>query len=503
MQPIWTLDEARAADRRAEEQGLPHQALLAVAGFQLARYVQRRVPDGPVVVLTGPGSNGGDGWVAARQLAYARPVTVMPVAAPRFSGADGWVRAATENGAQVRQGPEAEAALDRAAVVVDAVFGTGFHGSVVASPAGPWLERLARKAIPVIAADLPSGIDTNTGAYDGPRVNMLATVAMGALKWGLVSYPAADIAGDLVVADIGLSRQSFGDVPGFIIGPQWAKARFPGVSRLSQKYDRGRVAVVGGSRSMPGAPVLAAEAALKAGAGLVEVVRPKSAGGTSMSSALIAHAMPETDDGSLKWSDQLKVVLDRADALVIGPGLGTRTDPRLIAELASLKKPAVLDADGIRLARDGGVALPENWVMTPHAGELGYFLSRERSSINANRRQAVLDGTGRAGCPVLLKGRFTVISDGRVVLANPTGSEALATAGSGDVLSGMTASLLAQGIDGLDALGLAAYWHGWAGELGQASEGLSLTAVDLIQYIGPAAQAIISLRPAASLTYWE
>lgn len=504
MWPVWTLDEARAADRVAQDEGVPFQALLSAAGLQLARYVNRRVPKGPVVVLAGPGSNGGDGWVAARHLAQRRPVAVVPVLNPQFAGAEGWVKAATARGVRIVNGADGEESLKHAAVVVDAVFGTGFHGLVMESPAGPWLKRLEDLGTPVIAADMPSGIETNTGAYDGPQLNTLATVAMGAAKWGHVAYPGTAFIGDLVVADIGLSRRAFGDPPASFVEPGWAARHLPRVGRLAHKYDRGRVAVVGGSRAMPGAPVLSAWACLKAGAGLVEMVVPDSAGiGVSMPPALIRYRVPQTAGGSLTWSPELKKAIERADALVIGPGMGSGVEPRVLKELAALKIPAVLDADGIRAAKAADIALPPEWVMTPHAGELARFLDRDRGAVDSDRRQAVLDAAKAARGAVLLKGRFTVISDGGEIRINPTGTQVLATAGSGDVLSGIAARLLASGLRGIDALALAAFWHGWAGELGEEAQDLSLTADDLWHWIGPAARAIREERPVSRVLFWD
>ncbi len=502
MWPVWTLEEARAADRMAQDEGVPFAGLLSVAGFQLARFLTRENPQGPLVVLAGPGANGGDGWVAARHLARYFPVTVVPVAEPRFLGADGWVRAARQNGVEVVSGREAEERVQQAALVVDAIFGTGFHGSVADSVAGPWLRLLAGSGVPVVAVDLPSGVRTDTGFYDGPSLNLSAVVTMGAAKWGLVGYPAAQMASELVVADIGLPSRSFANPTGAWIEPEWAAARLPRLGPLTHKYGRGHVVVIGGSRAMPGAPILAATAALKAGAGLVEVLVPKSAVGASFSPSLIVHRLPETPTGELCWSVELRQLAQRADALVVGPGLGRGVSPELLAGLLALAKPTVVDADGIRLIKQLKMPLPKNWVLTPHSGELAALLDRDASSINADRRGSVLEATSWLKCPLLLKGRFSLIGDGSHIWVNPTGGPELATAGSGDVLSGMVARLMASGLEPGDALALAAYWHGWAGQLGEQAEGLSLTSDTLISWIGAAAKAIEEMRHPRSIRMW-
>lgn len=496
--PIWTLEEARHADRQAAAQGVPYAALLASAGLQLARYVRHIVPgDGRVAILTGPGSNGGDGWVAARHLALTRPVTVVPVAEPRFPDAADWVRAARSAGVEIGQD---ETALDGVELAVDAIYGTGFHGSVAQSPAARWLTALADRQTPVLHVDMPSGVDTNTGAYDGPRVRSIATLSMGACKWGVVGYPGADYAGQLVAADIGLPTEGQAQW----MSPEDAAIWMPKPSPLDHKYRRGRVVVIGGSRSMPGAPILAALAALKSGAGIVEVVVPESARGRVQTSpALIVHGVPEDSAGHLVASAELLHYAARADALVVGPGLGTGVAAAILEALTALGKPGVLDADAIRLLSAMSRGLDGRWVLTPHSGELAVLLGRTSASIDHDRRTAVLDGVRASGYPVHLKGRFalTGAGDGRL-WANPTGNVALATAGSGDVLSGMVGYLLAAGLEGPEALALGAYWHGWAGDLGAGAMGLSLTSEDLVRWIGPAAQAIGAGRQPDRVQSW-
>ncbi|MCY0878589.1 MAG: NAD(P)H-hydrate dehydratase [Firmicutes bacterium] len=504
IQPVWTAAEAREADRQAMAEGVPYEGLLAVAGFQLARYVHGRVPRGSVAILAGPGSNGGDGWVAARHLARHHPVAVVPLAEPRFPGADGWVRAARASGVEVLEGDEAVRRIEQADVVVDAIFGTGFHGSVVESPAAVWLRRLGASGVPVIAADIVSGVNADTGAYDGPALNVMATVTMGAAKWGLVGYPGAEISGQLVVADIGLPQASYAPWPGRWIDDETAKTWWPRVRPLAHKYDRGHVIVVGGSRSMPGAPVLAGMAALRAGAGLVEVVVPESAlGRVETSPALIVHGVPEATDGDLVWSDALKHLVARADAVVVGPGLGRRVGPRLLEGLALLEKPTVIDADALRLLPQWDHPVPSGWVLTPHAGELGALLGWSRGQVDADRRKAIISAVERYRAPTLLKGRFTLVASDAGIWVNPTGHPALATAGSGDVLSGMVARLLAAGLSGGEALALAAYWHGWAGELGAARLGYSLTAVDLLGWLHPAAEAVQRGDKPTAVEWWH
>nr|WP_275107327.1 NAD(P)H-hydrate dehydratase [Sulfobacillus harzensis] len=289
------------------------------------------------------------------------------------------------------------------------------------------------------------------------------------------------------------------------IDPEWAKRHLPRVPRLGHKYSRGHVVVIGGSRAMPGAPVLAGMAALKAGAGLVELVVPESVlGRVAVVPSLIVHGVPETADGSLQVSDVLSRLAARADALVIGPGLGPTAPTALIEVLAKIPVPAVLDADGIRLYAQAPKAFGANWVLTPHAGEMGVLLGMTSARVNADRRRAVLDAVHATGRTVLLKGMFSIVgSEGGRLMVNSSGSPVLATAGSGDVLSGMTAALLAQGLPPDQALALAVYWHGWAGQIGEREQGLSMTADNLLDYFSPARHALEQEEEPTSVTYWD
>ena len=505
MLPIWTRDEARQADEWAQANGVPPSALLAVAGFQLARYIHSQHAQDRIVILAGSGSNGGDGWVAARHLASQHlTVTVVPMGEPRFPDAAGWVRAAQAQGVEVAEGQHGQQRLKAADLVVDALYGTGFHGSILESPAGPWITQVSSQGVPIIAADIPSGVNADTGAYDGPWLNVLATVTMGAAKWGLLGYPALGMIGELVTADIGLAQRSYANVSGAWLDPGTAFHLLPRPGLLAHKYQRGHVVVIGGSRSMPGAPWLAAMAALKSGAGLVEVAMPAAVQSLAplLSAALIRHGVSDNGDGAMIWSEELKRIVARADALVIGPGLGRAADPRILYELSQLDIPTVVDPYALRLI-PSLKRVPSHWVITPPAGELGALLGEDAARINADRRGAVLRAQLLYACPVLLKGRFSLVGDDSQVWAVPTGHVALATAGSGDVLSGMVARLLASGLSGGDALALGAYWHGWAGELGGQTEGLSLTAVDLLDWIRPARQAIEAEQDPPALVWWN
>lgn len=502
MWPVWTRAESRLADQDAMAHGMPFAGLLALAGFRVAETVRHFVPEGPVVVLVGPGANGGDGIVAAGLLARLRPVTVLCRSSAHFEGATGWLSWAQAQGVQVGSEERARAAIHEASVVVDALFGTGFHGALNGVPEVEWLKWVEEFAIPTIAVDIPSGVDADSGHYDGPHLKTLATVTMQAAKWGLVTYPGASHTGRLVIADIGLKAQSWEKPFSHFIDPQTAGNWMPRSDPFANKYRRGHVVVIGGSRSMPGAPVLSAMAALKAGAGLVELVVPESARqNVQASPALIVHSVPDSASGSLTWSDDLKGRAARGDAIVVGPGMGRDVSLEIVGELIKLGKPTVVDADGLRLVSGYNSRLPKAWVLTPHAGEMGRLLGISSDEVNSDRRRAVLQAAEKYGCSVLLKGRYSIAGNSQSLWVNPTGDETLATAGSGDVLSGLVGRLLALGMDSLEALALAVYWHGWAGELAAQTMGMSVIATDLIDALHLGHQAIMERREPGAFNF--
>jgi len=453
---------------------------MELAGFQVARWVRQQGLTGRILVLTGPGSNGGDGWVAARHLASHASIRVVSDGVPRFPGADEVVRAAQRAGVQVvGYDHPLDAGLDSVTLVIDAVFGVGFHGTRDRHPAFRWLQAVAERRLPVVAVDLVSGTDTDTGQYAGPALNVMATVTFGATKWGHVGYPAAGLTGSLVVADIGLAPAPGS---GRWIDPQTAHDWIRPSRVLDHKYRRGHVVVIGGSRAMPGAPQLAGWASLKAGAGLVELLMPAQAGIHLEVPELIVHRLDDTAEGDLKVSPLLMDRARKADAVVIGPGIGQRVSPELLWRILALGRPTVIDADALRLVPTmppNLLARPEV-VLTPHAGELGRLLGRSAADVNQDRRQSVIEVQSRWGATCLLKGYRTLIAGSTDIWVNPSGQTELATAGSGDVLSGVIGALLAQGYPGPVAAALGAYWHGIAGDVIRPRLGHGATSRDII-----------------------
>jgi len=426
LEPLYTASELRAAEESYP--GFPETApeLMERAGRAVALEILGSFPEARrVAVVCGGGANGGDGRIAARVL--------------REAGID-----AVET--DVPEGYD---------LVVDALFGTGFHGEP-RPEAAALIERINACGAPVVAVDVPSGVDASTGEIAGPAVEATCTVTFHARKLGHHVAPGRFAAGRLVVADIGLAparteaRRVLASVT----------ERIPARGVRDTKYSAGAVLIVGGSRGMTGAAVLAARAALRADAGYVTLCVPAECLDVAEMLAL------EPVKVGLPTAGALDVVLEhagRAGAVAIGPGLGRSPAARaLVAELlARVELPVVLDADAL-FGLDG-LARTAPTVLTPHAGELGRLLGKPSAWVQAHRLAALEECVERYGATTLLKGPDTLVQGpGQGVLVADQGPPALATAGTGDVLTGIVAALLAKGMEAAHAASAAAVVHGLA-----------------------------------------
>lgn len=417
FEPLYTADEMRAA-----EQGHDVDAMMERAGRAVADAVLGRYPDARrISAACGKGANGGDGRIALRLLAEA--------------------------------GRDTSEELDGADVVIDALFGTGFHGSP-RDEAAQTIERINASDAPVVAVDLPSGVDSSTGEIAGAVVDADVTVTMHARKVGLAVAPGRFHAGEVEVAGIGLEP---GQTQHMLVTEEILRL-VPRKEEADTKYSAGSVLVVGGSPGMSGALCLAAAAAFRADAGYVAVATH------SESLPVVEARLLEAVKAPLGDVDRLA---ERARAAAVGPGLGRGTEERALVRrlLNELPIPVVVDADALFELE------PEEWpaprVLTPHAGELGRLLGRESGWVDAHRLEAVGAAVDRFGCVVLLKGADTLVgAPGEGVLVSASGAPALATAGSGDVLTGVVAAFLAKGMDARLAAAAAAFAHGRAAELG-------------------------------------
>jgi len=485
MTPVVTAAEMRALDRQTIDQiGLPAVVLMETAGRAVAGAALRMLGDqrGPVMVVCGPGNNGGDGFVAARVLRDRGVDAVAYLAAPREAvRGDARTHLAILERAggavQLIAAPDqltaALAGVAGAALVIDALFGVGLTRPIEGHLAD--VVAMMGKSRRVLAVDIPSGLDTDTGRVLGCAVTAERTVTMAVLKIALVSAPGFARAGEVEVADIGIPAAliAAAGIPVSLVTPGDVAAWLPQPQSLEHKGRRGHVLVVGGSPGMRGAGRLAAIAALRAGAGLCTLAADGDLGQT-------LDAPDSVMTRSLAAGGELAALLSGKAAVVIGPGIGnTGASAGRVREVLASGIPAVLDADALNvLAADlvaiAGAAGPV--VLTPHPGEASRLLGITVASIEADRIAAARALATRTRAVVVLKGARTIVCDGSGAGSsagsgavphcsiNPTGGPALATGGSGDVLAGTIGALLAQGLSAVDAARAGVFVHGAAGD---------------------------------------
>lgn len=506
----WLDRESAAAG------GPPTPELMARAGAAAFEAIRRRFPSewaGRVAVLCGPGNNGGDGMVVARHLAAAGARRVRAVLLARREqvrgDAAGALTALLEAAPEVLVEAPDEAALVAALgglgaaggspgpvgpgaagpdwdLAVDALFGTGLARPLEGRyrAAVEWLNAFPG---PVVAIDVPSGVDAGTGQILGVAVQATLTLTFGLAKLGLALMPGATLAGRIEVLDIGHPPRLLAAAPGdrLLDAAELAAAvrRLQPRDPAGHKGTYGHVLVVAGAPGTAGAAALAALGALRGGAGLVTVAAPASlrpALEAKLWEAMV-RPLPEGPDGTLAAAalDEVLELAAARDALVLGPGLTTRPGAAAVIQAAArhVLAPAVLDADALNalggpdgLAGLRAAAGPR--VLTPHPGEMGRLLGRSTREVEADRPAAARAAAAASGAVALLKGARTLVArpDGALAV-NPTGNPAMASGGMGDVLSGLLGALLAQGLDAAGAAELGAYLHGAAGDIGAAEIG--------------------------------
>ena len=464
MLELLTADEMARADRLTIEGGVKGATLMENAGRAVADEVGRRFPDvGTVAILCGPGNNGGDGFVAARHLKdRGYEVRLGFNGDPARLPEDAAAMAKRWDGARETLRPDL---LVRAEVVVDALFGAGLARPIEGELAA-LIDRVNASGLPVVAVDVPSGIDGTTGKVRGTAICAIATVTFFRLKPGHLLLPGRSHCGEVSVADIGIPDSVLATIAPktFANEPALWLADFPWPKPEGHKYARGHAVVVSGPLYSTGAARLGARGALRVGAGLVTVASPRDALAVN-ASALTAIMVREAEDAR-----GLASLLgdERKNAVLIGPGVGVgeRIKAMVLTALAS-KAAVVLDADAITAFADDPAALfaaiksrRAQVVMTPHDGEFARLFSDIDAVSKLERTRAA---AARSGAILLLKGADTVVASPDVTASiNAMTSPWLATAGSGDVLGGMVAGLLAQGMSGFRAASAAVWLHGAA-----------------------------------------
>lgn len=476
--------EAAAVAAGSSEAQMMEEAGLAVA--QEAWMLLGTLEGRRIVVLAGPGKNGGDGLVAGRHLVDwgAEVTSYLPKGHKTQERVDE-LRAREQtviegdddpNGAVLRE------TLEGADLVIDALLGIGKkrpleEGEPIARALLALKEARASFQPPkLLAVDLPSGIDADSGAADAGTVAPDMTVTFGLPKIGMYQSPASDLLGKVQVIDIGIPKAALESVQLELLTARWARGVLPERPADANKGTFGRVLVVGGSGQYSGAPMLAALGAYRAGAGLVTIACPAEV------RSRIAGAIPEATWLSVAETDEhiageaaiaIRGQLAGFSAAVVGPGMGNGEETRAfvwasLPNLAALRNGAVIDADGLNALAglaDGPERVPANAVLTPHPGELARLLSTTAADIQGRRLAAAQEAAAKFGCVVVLKGAHSVIAaaDGRASLS-PFANPLLATAGSGDVLAGMIAAYLSQGLPQFEAGCLGVYLHGAVGE---------------------------------------
>ena len=504
---VVTAAEMRQIDQDTIEGiGIPGIVLMETAGSAIVRAIEQHYPTCQRIgIFAGKGNNGGDGIVIARQLAHiGRDVRLFLVSSPdSFTGeaqinlqiakrltASFGLQAAPKGGLRIEE-ILTEAALEpntslnsikSCELLVDAIFGTGLRGAV-RDPIAPVINAINRLPTPILSVDLPSGLDTDTGHPLGTCIRADRTVTIGLPKRGLLMHPGAELAGKLEVVDIGFPEQVV-DAQNIEVNwttaaqaAQWMPLRPP----FSHKGSYGRVLVVAGSTGMTGAAALASEAALRAGAGLVTLATPKHL--NPILEGLLPEVMtlplPETDAGSLSVSATstiLEFAVKTKSILAIGPGLSQHPETvsfvhQLIRENREqgLDLRMVIDADGLNAlaqVRETLSLLNSDAVLTPHPGEMARLTSISVPVLEKDRISTAQQFASKYGVTLVFKGAPTVTSTPNGNLwVNSTGNPGMATGGMGDVLTGIIAGLMAQGIPSENAAALGVYLHGLAGDI--------------------------------------
>jgi hydroxyethylthiazole kinase-like uncharacterized protein yjeF len=535
-----TAEQMRRIDRAAEaEHGILSLILMENAGICAAGVATEMLGGDArrksVAIVCGKGNNGGDGFVIARHLANSGAIVTLlttgdagsfkgdaktnydiltkwpPLRAPEdLKDADigelartGTLNLTLHHVANDKIALEftAPALLSTTDLVIDALFGTGLDSSI----AGIYVDLIKTINVcgkPVLSVDIPSGINSDTGEVMGVAVRADKTVSFGLPKIGMLIGEGAEHSGDVIVADISLPRAYLSD-PGlpynYLTKDEVAKI-IPPRAPDSHKGTFGKVLTVAGSVGMTGAGAMASESALKIGAGLSYYALPEGLN-IAMEAALtevITRPLPETDSGSLSLDGFDKIIeyAEECDVVALGPGVSPNSETtKLVSKLCSeITKPLVIDADGLLAAGLGELHSDKRpaTIITPHPGEMARLLDTSIEEVQSNRLKTAEEAAKRFGCIVVLKGYRTLIADpGGQVYANLTGNPGMATAGSGDVLTGSIAGLMAQGVDPLQAAAAGAFIHGLAGDLAAGKVGeASLMAGDILRFLPAAIQEI-------------
>ena len=492
LEPCLDAEEMRAADRWAiEDRGVPSLELMETAGAAVADAAAEIAEPGQATVVCGKGNNGGDGLVAARRLAeMGFEVEALLLSSPDELSHDAAANLARFDSARSVEPAELATSLASAGVVVDAIFGTGFAGEP-RDPTAAAIDAINASEAPTVAADIASGVNASTGQVEGGAVEAGLTVSFHAPKLGHWIAPGKWHTGELRLAPIGIPDGAPVAAGAGLISTS-VLSLTPRRGETSTKFTSGQVVVVGGSRGLTGAVSMSASAAIRAGAGYATVAVPLDL--EPIFESKLTEVMSvgcASREGRLRpaASEQILEAVEGAACVVVGPGMGREQATfRLAIELVErIEAPVVLDADGLnahagRLERLGKRKGP--LILTPHAGELARLLETDSERVSARRLESAREAAERAQAIVVLKGDDTIVTDGERVAINRISSPALATAGTGDVLTGIIAALVARGLDHFAATCAAVAAHARSGRAAADAIGAeSVIATDVIDSI--------------------
>jgi hydroxyethylthiazole kinase-like uncharacterized protein yjeF len=511
--------QSRELDRLSRDKyAVPSYALMTRAGEAVALALARRWPDAPgagVLVVAGKGNNGGDGFVAARRLmrsgARVRVALLASVDELKDDAARACADFRTDGGtlAEVRDEAGIAAAMNpKPAALIDAIFGTGLNAPI-AGVARAAIDAINECGAPVVAVDIASGVNADSGAIMGAAVRANQTVTFGYAKYGHVSYPGAARCGDLEVAEIGFAPNAIADIAprGRFVEASDVRPLIRPRAAESHKGDYGHPLIIAGSTGKSGAAVLCARGALRMGAGLVTAAIPESVAAivASQQAELMTEPMPSSSGGGFDAAAaiaRLREVLKGKNAIVAGPGLGLTDETRrliefLITDCTAHDRPLLIDADGLNALAALGPSLVRKArgpvVLTPHPGEMARLLGCTNAEVNADRISAARTLADATGACVLLKGsRSVIVAPDGTVHVNSSGNPGMATPGMGDALSGMIGTLLGQGFAPLDALALGVFAHGYSADrLARRIGAVGYLAGDLIDDLPAALAALV------------
>ena len=504
----------RAVDKAASETGgIPSIVLMENAAIACVDEMKKDFGDltrKRIAVFCGKGNNGGDGFAAARHLHnMGAEVSVYLVCGNEFKGDAkinfDIIKKMNVNIDVVSDTENLKYIIRSNDIIIDAIYGTGIHGTV-GGISYDVINEINENSKYTLAVDVPSGINSDSGEICGICVRADKTVTFAAYKVGMLMFPAADFTGKVTVKDI--------SIPDYIIEGQnininvtdeeFVRASFPARENNSQKGDYGKVLVIAGSAGMTGAAYLSSQSAVVSGSGLVTLALPKGLNGAMEAKTTEVMTLPVDDINghiSADASEEILERIDKADAVLIGPGLGRSSDAARVLKnvLSSSKVPVIVDADGINAAAKNMDMLSDCTcpvIFTPHTVEMARLTGLDRDYIEENRLVVSKEFAEEYGVTVILKGHHTIVtaSDGEQYI-NITGNPGLATGGSGDVLAGITASLAARGINEAAAAAMAVYIHGKAGDIAKDKYGMeSVTASRVMKSIPDALRQILQVE---------